>query len=348
MANEKSESFAHSLREVLSNDADKLFDFQLALMEREIDDGWRVFYAKEILFKEVLPAPLINEVGKLYAVEQLRCEIWRDLDQMAWRGFGQTGSNYRSTLLAHWSEHPETLKEYRNFLHVGSLDTSGAFTPDPLDHTANAVLRQRIETEHKHWMYELEAMMNDWYVEASAQGVLTPSLIGWDQAPAAPIRDMSKALVDDKQYWRTVHQERWSVAGNANEFKAFIKPDENLRLMAAMAPDFPYAAHLSTGKRLVFVQQGDGPLAWALMIDKTDGSTTYRYPPKLILIRRTQTKKLKDADILYMNVLGKSFVSHIDGARCLEMELLFHLPRSRRLIAFYAPFVQQALRHVSS
>ncbi|RYE78368.1 MAG: hypothetical protein EOO80_08760 [Oxalobacteraceae bacterium] len=325
-----------------------MFDFQLALMEREIDEGWRVFYAKEILFKEVLPAPLINEVGKLYAVEQLRCEIWRDLDEMAWRGFGQTGSNYRSPLLTHWSEHPETLKEYRNFLHVGALDTSGAFTPDPLDHTANAVLRQRIETEHKHWMYELEAITNDWYVEASAQGVLTPPLIGWDLAPATPIRDMSEALVDDTQYWRAVHQERWRVAGNANEFKAFTKPDENLRLMAALAPDFPYAAHLSTGKRLVFVRQGDAPLAWALMVDKTDGSTTYRYPPKLILISRTQTKKLKDADILYMNVIGKSFVSHIDGARCLETELLFHLPRSRRLIAFYAPFVQQALRQAGS
>jgi hypothetical protein len=348
MANKNLESFAHSLREVLSNDADKLFDFQLALMEREIAEGWRVFYADEILFKEVLPAPLINEVGKLYAVEQLRCEIWRDLDQMAWRGFGQTGSNYRSALLTHWSEHPETLKEYRNFLHVGALDTSGAFTPDPLDHTANAVLRQRIETEHKHWMHELEADETKWYIEASRQGVLTPPLLIWTEEPATPVRNMTVALAKDMQYWRTVHQGRFSLIGNANEFTAFIKPDENLRLMAAMAEDFPYAAHLSTGKRLVFVQQGDGPLAWALMIDKTDGSTTYRYPPKLILINRAQTKKLKDADILYMNVIGKSFVSHIDGARCLETELLFHLPRSRRLIAFYAPFVEQALRHVSS
>ncbi len=341
-------SFAHSLREVLSNDADKLFEFQLALMEREIAEGWRVFYAKEILFKEVLPAPLINEVGKLYAVEQLRCEIWRDLDQMAWRGFGQIGSNYRSTLLTHWSEHPEILKEYRNFLHVGALDTSGAFTPDPLDHTANAVLRQRIETEHKHWMHELEAKLNDWYVEVAAHGVLTPPLVVRELEPATPLRDMSIALVDDTQYWRAVHQGRWRVALNANEFKAFTKPDENVRLMAAMAPDFPYAADLSTGKRLVFVQQGDGPLAWALMIDKTDGSTTYRRPPKLILISRTQTKKLKDADILYMSVVGKWFVSYNNGARCIETELLFHLPRSRSLIAFYAPFVQQALECAGS
>ena len=340
MRTKKFESFAHTLREVLSHDAGKLFDFQLALMELEVGEGWRAFHTQEILFKEQLPPPLINELGRQYAIERLRVDIWENL--------GPQVFSYDSPLLTEWREHPETLKEYRNFLHVGALDTSGAFTPDPLDHTANAVLRQRIETEHKHWMYELEAKLNDEYVEASAQGVLTPPLIGWELEPATPIRDMSKALVDDTQYWRAVHQERWRVAGNANEFKAFIKPDENLRLMAAMAPDFPYAAHLSTGKRLVFVQQGDGPLAWALMIDKTDGSTTYRRPPKLILISRTQTKKLKDADILYMSVVGKWFVSYNHGARCIETELLFHLPRSRSLIAFYAPFVQQALDHAGS
>ncbi|WP_323141947.1 hypothetical protein [Massilia phyllosphaerae] len=348
MTTKKFEAFAHILREVLSHDAGKLFDFQLALMQREIGEGWWAFYSQEILFKDLLPAPLINELGRQYAVENLRCEIWRDVSQSAWRGFGQANSNYHSVLLTQWTEQPEALAEYRNFLDVGALDTSMASTPDPLDRTANSVLRHRIETEHKHWLYELEANATDSYVEAAAQGVLTPPLIVRELAPATPLRDMSEALADDTQYWRAVHQERWRVAMNANEFKAFTKPDENLRLMAALAPDFPYAAHLSSAKRLVFVQQGDGPLAWALMIDKTDGSTTYRYPPKLILINRAQTKKLKDDDILYMNVIGKSFVSHIDGARCLETELLFHLPRSRRLIAFYAPFVQQALSRVGS
>jgi hypothetical protein len=42
MANRKFESFSRSLREMLSHDAGKLFDFQLALMEREIgEDGGR-------------------------------------------------------------------------------------------------------------------------------------------------------------------------------------------------------------------------------------------------------------------------------------------------------------------
>jgi hypothetical protein len=163
--------------------------------------------------------------------------------------------------------------------------------------------------------------------------------------PATPVRDMSVALADDGPYWKAVHQARSRRVMNATEFAVFTKPDENLRLMAALAPDFPYAAHLSTAKRLIFVQQGEGPLAWALMIDKTDGSTTYRYPPKLILISREQAKKLKDDDILFRNVIGTWFVSYTSGARCLEIELMFHLPRSRRLIEFYEPYVQQALSH---
>ncbi|WP_323141946.1 hypothetical protein [Massilia phyllosphaerae] len=340
MRTKKFESFAHILREVLSHDAGKLFDFQLALMELEVGEGWRAFHTQEILFKEKLPPPLINELGRQYAIERLRVEIWENL--------GPQVFSYDSPLLTEWREHPETLAGARNFLNVGELDTGPAPTPNPLDRTANDVLRQRIERDHKHWWYESRVNMLAWYLASSAHATLTPPLLIWEPEFDTPVRDMTVALADDRGYWKAVYQERSLVVMNANEFKAFTEPDENLRLMAALAPDFPYAAHLSTGKRLVFVQQGDGLLAWALMIEKTDGSMTYRYPPKLILISREQTKKLKDDDILYMNVIGKWFVSYSYGARCLETELLFHLPRSRRLIAFYAPFVQQALSRVGS
>jgi hypothetical protein len=345
MASKKFESFAQDLRAALSDDAAMLFDFQLQLMTREIAEGWKAFHAQAVLFKEILPDPLINELGRQHAVENLRCEIWRERDQMVWVGFGQLGSQYRSSLLTQWSEHPETLAGYRNFLNVGELDTGAAPTPDPLDRTANDVLRQRIEKDHKHWWYESRVNMRAWYLELSAHATLTPPLLLWEPEAETPVRDMTVALADDRGYWKAVYQQHRRMVMNANEFKAFTKPDGNRRLMAALAPDFPYAAHLSTAKRLVFVQQGEGPLAWALMIDKTDGSTTYRYPPKLILISREQTKKLKDDDILFRNVIGTWFVSYTSGARCLEIELLFHLPRSRRLIEFYEPYVQQALSH---
>jgi hypothetical protein len=345
MASKKFESFAQDLRAALSDDAAMLFDFQLQLMTREIAEGWKAFHAQAVLFKEILPDPLINELGRQHAVENLRCEIWRDRDQMVWVGFGQLGSQYRSSLLTQWSEHPETLAEYRNFLHVGELDTGAAPTPNPLDRIANAVLRDRIETDNQHWWYKTQADTTDWYVEAAAQGVLTPPLMVRELEPATPVRDMSVALADDGPYWKAVHQARWRRVMNATEFAVFTKPDENLRLMAALAPDFPYAPGLSTGKRLIFVQEGERALAWALMVDKTDGSTTYRYPPKLILISREQTKKLKDDDIIFHNVIGTWFVSYTSGARCLETELLFHLPRSRRLIEFYEPYVRQVLSH---
>ncbi len=339
MESNKIKSFKQHLREALSRDAEQLFDFQLQLMERSIAAGWKAFYAQEILFKELLPAPLINELGKQYAVEHLRWEIWRDV--------GQWGSSYQSSLLTQWFDQPETLAEYRNFLNVGALDTGPEPTPAPLDRTASTVLKLRIETDHKHWWYECRANGLDWYVEATMQAELTPPLLGRELDHVTPVRDMATALVDDAQYWKAVHQSKWRLVMNGTEHEAFTKPDWNLRLMAALAPDFSYAAGLSTGKRLIFVQRGDGPLAWALMIDKTDGSPTYRYPPQLILINREHKKKLKDDDIIFANVIGSWFISRGDGARCLETELLFHLPRSRWLIDFYAPYVEQALANTA-
>jgi hypothetical protein len=130
---------------------------------------------------------------------------------------------------------------------------------------------------------------------------------------------------------------------DAADYPAFTKPDWNLRLMAAMAPDFPYDPALSKPSRLAFVQEGDGPLAWALLIDKTDRSPDYRYPPQLILVDRARTNKLKDEHILFANPVKPRFFTHGKGPRSLETELLFHLPRSRRLIEFFEPFVAEAL-----
>jgi hypothetical protein len=113
--------------------------------------------------------------------------------------------------------------------------------------------------------------------------------------------------------------------------------------MRYLASDFPYAAEMSTTKRLVFVQQGGGQLAWALMIDKTGGSTDFRYPPQLILIRRQHKRKLRDEHIIFQNVIGKQFPSFAKGPQGLETELLFHLPRCRKLVGIY----QSSLAHLT-
>jgi hypothetical protein len=91
-------------------------------------------------------------------------------------------------------------------------------------------------------------------------------------------------------------------------------PEWTLELMRHFAADFPYAAEMSTAKRLIFVQQGESALAWALMVDKTSGSPDFRYLPQRILIQRGHK---------------------------MEIELLFHIPRSRKLIEIYQPYLEQ-------
>jgi hypothetical protein len=333
MANDKLIRFANKLNTLLSDKADHLFDFSVQLMEREISEGWRAFYAWEILLSKHLPAPLINELGKQHAVENLRLRIWTPR--------GEHCSSYRSELLSKCYEDRKVLATYRNYLNVGNL-AKRAEPSVALDQTAHAVMWNRVEANEGHWRYENMANANDWYVEATGRATLTPPLLGFRKEDITPIRDPDLSLVDDTDYWRAVHLPEWSLVADIADFPAYIKPEWNLKLMAALAPDFPYAAALSTAKRLVFVQEGTSVLAWALMIDKTDGSTTYRYPPQLVLIDRNHSKKLKDENIIFTNALGERFQSQTVGPRCMETELLFHLPRSRRLIEFYAPFVEEA------
>lgn len=60
------------LRALLEEQAVSLFDHMLALIEQDLAQGWRVFYAREVW----LPPPLINDLGRQYMVERLREAIW--------------------------------------------------------------------------------------------------------------------------------------------------------------------------------------------------------------------------------------------------------------------------------
>ncbi len=331
--------FAEKLRSILADHADQLVDCKLRLMEQEIADGWRCFYTQEVLLKEYLPLPLINELGRRYEEEKIRQEIWREPSQVE--------SSYKSVFLEEFSTQRERFADYRNYLDVGILDTAITTAADPYDRTANSVVLQRLEAQNAHFKFEASALVDEWYIEATSRASLTPPLSVWDIEQPPLVRTADMPLVRDAAYWRAVHPVKQRIALVDGEYPAHTKPDWNLRLMAELAPDFPYSTALSTTKRLVFVQQGEGAFAWALMVDKTDGSPTYRYPPQLVLIDRRQTKKLKDEHILFKNVIGKRFISYTNGPRCMEAELLFHLPRSRRLIEFYAPFLEEAMRYAS-
>ncbi|HEX8604748.1 MAG TPA: hypothetical protein VF774_19045 [Pseudoduganella sp.] len=333
------EGFANRFRELLAENIRKLLDYKIELMDREISEGWRVFHVIEVLLSEILPPPVINELGRQYEEESLRCKLWCKP--------GQHESSYTSSFLERFKAQPECRAGYRNFLHPGTLDPALGSLRHCYDRTVNDVIRERLVTHNSNIKFEIRALMEAWYIEAAGRGVLTSPLYLRDMDPQVPERTNGVPLAEDALYWKAVHQNRQRIVMNAEEFAAFTKPEWNLRLMAQMAPDFTYSPSLSTGKRLVFVQDGNSPLAWALMIDKTDGSTTYRYPPRLVLIDRMQKKKLKDEHIIFTNVIEQPFVGYTDGARCLETELLYFLPRSRRLIGFYAPFLGEAMSYAS-
>lgn len=327
--------FGNEFCRLLSDGAEQLLDIMVRLMEQDIADGWRAFYAPEIWFKQHLPPPLLNEAGRRYMTERMREAIWSAA------GRGENG--YRSAYLEQWLGQLELRKDYRNFLEVGTLDIEGMGSTTPLDLTANATVSRLLESEHIHWWYETQANTQNWYLEATARATLTPPLLARELEHETPVRSPGVALADDGRYWRAVYPVHWRVIMDAADYPALSKPECNLDLMSKLAPDFPYAPALSTAKRLIFVQRGDSRFAWGLMIDKTDGGPEYRYPPQLILIDRQHKKKLKDGDILFKNVIGKHFISQNRGPRCMETELLFHLPRSRRLIDVYQPYVDQAL-----
>lgn len=126
-------------------------------------------HAKEILFRDLLPVPPINELGRAYGLGRLRDKIGRP--------FGQWQSCYRSELLRDWYAYPECRAVYRNYLDVGSFGSRSGGTPDPFDRTAYNVMTRRIE-DNVHWRYETRIDADDWLVEESFRCTLTPPFLG--------------------------------------------------------------------------------------------------------------------------------------------------------------------------
>jgi hypothetical protein len=56
----KQADFVARLRRLLEASAASLFDAWLTLMEQDIAEGWRAFYARELWLRDHLPPPLIN------------------------------------------------------------------------------------------------------------------------------------------------------------------------------------------------------------------------------------------------------------------------------------------------
>lgn len=325
------DGFARGLQQILLHDADRLLDQWLALIEHDIEDGWRAFYAREVWMREHLPAPLINGLGRALMVEQLRQKIRTNGEPLP----------ADDLALLHTISQQEGTTDYRNYLQVGLLSLQERAAP--LDLVADATAMRLLETAHRHAEFEIRRNQSNWYLQSTARCTLTPPLITVPSEGRPAVRDDSKPLALDTRYWWNLYEPDHRVALDCDNNGMFT-PEVILALMADLAPDFPCATALSTAKRLVFMQTGDSALAWVIMIDKTDGGRTFRFPPALVLVDRALGNKLKDHHVLFRDVLTRHYYSDaISGQAAMELELRFHVTRLRRLIDVYRPYIEAAL-----
>ncbi len=316
---------------LLALHARQLVDSQITLMDRDIAEGWRAFYARPVWFKENLPPPLINEQGQRFLADALSHAILFP-DEAECEAY--------STAYRRMVSKPEHLHGYRNYLYTGTLDIERV-TPEnvPLDEVANTITKEIVEHRHCHMSYEVRRNREDWILEASQSAEYTPPYIYVQKEISPAVRDVGIALIEDKAYWSALYNTSEDIAWDP---KVFSSPAWFAKLMAALGPDFPFSEAMSMGKRLVFSNSGENRWAWALLVEKRN-SPHFSFPPVLALIPSGLNRKLRDSDILYRHVPLTYTAPLMYGARSIETQLRFFLPHFRRLIGFYHPNVGEAL-----
>jgi hypothetical protein len=306
--------------------ADKLAAFQEELMDSEIAEGWRCFYARQLWLREALPEPLINEAGRRYMVEAYRQRILLAVEP--------DYAAHDFSFLERFEADAALRAGYRNYLETGVLDIENPMgSGGALDTVANDTVNSLAAGLQRHMAKEVQANAARWLKEASERATLTPPSMLSQMELGPAVRDASVPPAEDTAYWRALY---WDSEVVVADPQVVLNPDWTLRLMAALAPDFPYNAALSTAKRLVFAAPGDTALRWAVMIEKPDGAPDFRYPPSLLLVPGAQTKKLKDSDIVFKDVPLTWLYAIVYDARSIELQLRYFLERCRRLAGFYA------------
>ena len=145
-----------AFRASLAQEAERLFDYTLQLMEQDIADGWRSYYAREIWLQENLPPPLINAAGLQVMVQRLRAAI------------------QCSATASPDGEQEHTDPGYRNYLDIGLLDIEADGAPHiVLYHTANTVATDVMEHQ-QHLRYQAWANERNRQVETWGRATRTP------------------------------------------------------------------------------------------------------------------------------------------------------------------------------
>lgn len=332
-------NFPRRMRELVDKQAPALCAFRLEQMDRALAEGWRCFYVQPTWVRENTPAPHLNDLGRRYMEAEFITALHTEP--------GKVVSDQPAPFLSAFFDNEATRASYRNLFALGTLDVeqyreSGA----ALDQTVNDCANRLLHEQDRHAAHEWRYNRAVWYVEALAKGTLTPPAMVYQLAAPTPVRDPALPIEEDSKYWHAKYFVAMPLASDyAANRDVMSKPDCTLALMAQLAPDFPYAAQMSTIQRLVFVQEGDSALAWAIVIGKPSGAGEYSYPPRLVLIARSQARKLQDKHILFADIMPQDSVCTPMSPREVEIAILYYVPRLRRLIDFYQPFVAAALTH---
>lgn len=326
-----------ALRDAIAADLPALCEHVVSQMERDVLDGWRCYYTRPLWVRDNTPPPHLNELGQRY----LTGFLWSQLHMEP--GASQY-SQIHPFLEDFWTS-KDKHTGYRNLFEPGTLDLEyggSVVLDDVVNQTANRLLHE----ENRHVGYEIPYNRHTWYRETVlAKGTLTPAPKCWEHDAAVPLRDPGTPPADDHRYWNAVYQLRTQIIADVIAYRHVqIKPETTLELMQQLASDFPFAPHLSSRSRLVFVQQGPSPLAWAVIIEKVEKAQEYTYPPKLLLIQRDLRKKLQYQHALFthVDIVGGCWTPL--WPREVEINILFHMSRLRSVIDFYTPIVERVYR----
>ena len=326
-------SFAAALGRHLLERSEELLDFRLRSMEREIAEGWTSVYESEVWFKENLPPPWLNDMGRRVALESLKEEI----------GAG----TYVSSHLLEFLTFASARVGYRSYFAVGTLDVERK-TPDdegPWDMVANEVTRQLVREKNRHFRFEITKRLEQHWCEVLRRGTRTPEPLFSDvsdQMPA-PVRDPSRVLEFDSQYWLATYALPFK---RVTDPAGVMRPDWILKLMADMAPDFSFDKSTSSRSTLSFVQEDAGPWAWAIQFRKNP--TWFGHRPKLACVSREVRSAAKDSPTMPARLLEPAGFPLDMSPRGIECGLMYWLPRYREVAALLTPAVDAAIAMIAA
>lgn len=210
--------------------ADAAVDFQIQLMEQEIAQGWCSYYAAPLWFKQQLPPPLINELGR----KHMAC--WYNI----WYAKDKVDEEFMDRMLHHLD--PALHHNYRNYLD-----------PIDLNHAEERPYGKR------------STYFVDRAIEALAETAwLTPE--GSIDQRIGDLRDrfakeeVTRAdavysQIDIEQYYYPV--------------KEYIVPPAEMiqKLMPLIAPSWQHVPAMSKKRRLVYARPFLDGWSWALVLD---------------------------------------------------------------------------------